>query len=126
MKKFLTYSIVSIAIILIAYFSFIYFVTFSEGYRAGELVKISKRGVLFKTWEGRLSQGVSEEQQFDFSVQKSDKEIVELLKEFQGKHVKLTYIERFGTFAWMGETKYYVKEVVQVKDDEGQDNTNKE
>ena len=126
MKKFLTYSIVSIAIILIAYFSFIYFVTFSEGYRAGELVKISKRGVLFKTWEGRLSQGVSEEQQFDFSVQKSDKEIIELLKEFQGKHVKLTYIERFGTFAWMGETKYYVKEVVQVKDDEGQDNTNKE
>jgi len=126
MKKFLTYSIVSIVIILIAYFSFIYFVTFSEGYRAGELVKISKRGVLFKTWEGRLSQGVSEEQQFDFSVQKSDKEIIELLKEFQGKHVKLTYIERFGTFAWMGETKYYVKEVVQVKDDEEPDNTNKE
>jgi len=124
MKKFLTYTIVSIVIILIAYFSFIYFVTFSEGYRAGELVKISKRGVLFKTWEGRLSQGVSEEQQFDFSVQKGDKEIIELLKKFQGKHVKLTYIERFGTFVWMGETKYYVKEVVQVKDDEVQDNTN--
>ncbi len=124
MKKFLTYTIVSIVIILIAYFSFIYFVTFSEGYRAGELVKISKRGVLFKTWEGRLSQGVSEEQQFDFSVQKGDKEIIELLKKFQGKRVKLTYIERFGTFVWMGETKYYVKEVVQVKDDEVQDNTN--
>lgn len=126
MKKFLTYTIVSIVIILIAYFSFIYFVTFSEGYRAGELVKISKRGVLFKTWEGRLSQGVSEEQQFDFSVQKSDKAIVELLKEFQGKRVKLTYIERFGTFAWMGETKYYVKEVVRVKDDEVLDNSIKE
>jgi len=126
MKKFLTYTIVSIVIILIAYFSFIYFVTFSEGYRAGELVKISKRGVLFKTWEGRLSQGVSEEQQFDFSVQKGDKEIIELLKKFQGKRVKLTYIERFGTFVWMGETKYYVKEVVQVKDDEVLDNTIKE
>jgi len=126
MKKFLTYTIVSIVIILIAYFSFIYFVTFSEGYRAGELVKISKRGVLFKTWEGRLSQGVSEEQQFDFSVQKGDKEIIELLKKFQGKPVKLTYIERFGTFVWMGETKYYVKEVVQVKDDEVLDNSIKE
>lgn len=116
MKKFLTYAIVSIVVVLIAYFSFIYFVTFSEGYRAGELVKISKRGVIFKTWEGRLSQGVSEEQQFDFSVQKSDSGIIEKLKELQGKEVKLTYIERFGTFAWMGETKYYVKEVEEVKE----------
>ena len=111
MKKFLSYAGVSIVIVLIVYILFIYFVTFSEGYRAGELIKISKRGVVFKTWEGRLSQGVSEEQQFNFSVQKSDEEVLEQLKEFQGKKVKLTYIERFGTFFWMGDTKYYVKKV---------------
>jgi len=116
MKKFLTYSIVSIVIVLIAYFSFIYFVTYSEGFRAGELVKISKRGLVFKTWEGRLSQGVSEEQQFDFSIQSSDNEVIEKLKELQGKKVKLTYIERFGTFAWLGDTKYFVKEVEEIKD----------
>jgi hypothetical protein len=90
---------------------FIYFFTFSEGYRAGELIKISKRGVVFKTWEGRLSQGVSEEQQFNFSVQKRDKEVLAKLKELQGERVKLTYIERFGTFAWLGDTKYFVKDV---------------
>ena len=111
MKRFLTYAGISILIVFIVYIAFIYFVTFSEGYRAGELIKISKRGMVFKTWEGRLSQGVSEEQQFNFSVQKGDKEVLEKLKEFQGKRVKLTYIERFGTFFWMGETKYYVKEV---------------
>ncbi len=111
MKRFLTYSVVSIFIIFLIYILFIYFVTFSEGYRAGELIKISKRGLVFKTWEGRLSQGVSEEQQFNFSVQKKDKEVLEKLKEFQGKRVKLTYIERFGTFYWLGDTKYYVKEV---------------
>lgn len=111
MKKFLTYSVVSLIVVLTAYFTFIYYVTYSEGYRAGELVKISKRGLVFKTWEGRLSQGVSDEQQFDFSVQKKDKEIIEKLKELQGHKVKLTYIERFGTFAWMGDTKYYVIEV---------------
>jgi len=82
-----------------------------KGYRAGELIKISKRGLLFKTWEGRLSQGVSEEQQFNFSVQKSDKEVLDQLKEFQGKKVRVTYIERFGTFFWLGDTKYYVKKV---------------
>jgi len=116
MKKFITYSIITIIIVLTAYFSFIYFVTYSEGYRAGQLVKISKKGLVFKTWEGRLSQGVSEEQQFNFSVQKSDKEIIEKLKELQGKKVKLTYIERFGTFFWLGDTKHYVKEVEEVKE----------
>ena len=58
-----------------------------------------------------MSQGVSEEQQFNFSVQKGDKEVLEKLKEFQGERVKVTYIERFGTFAWLGDTKYFVKEV---------------
>ena len=116
MKRFLTYAGVSILIVFVIYIVFIYFVTFSEGYRAGELIKISKRGLLFKTWEGRLSQGVSEEQQFNFSVQKSDTEVLEKLKEFQGKRVKVTYIERFSTFFWLGDTKYYVKEVEILKD----------
>ncbi len=117
MKRFLSYAGVSLLIVFIIYICFIYFVTFSEGYRAGELIKISKRGLLFKTWEGRLSQGVSEEQQFNFSVQKSDKEVLEKLKEFQGKKVKVTYIERFGTFFWLGDTKYYVKEVEMLQSD---------
>jgi len=111
MKRFLTYTGVALLVVFTVYILFVYFVTFSEGYRAGELIKISKRGLVFKTWEGRLSQGVSEEQQFNFSVQKSDKEVLEKLKEFQGKRVKVTYIERFGTFYWLGDTKYYVKEV---------------
>lgn len=111
MKRFLTYAGISAVIVFGIYILFVYFFTFSEGYRAGQLVKISKRGVIFKTWEGRLSQGVSEEQQFNFSVQKSDKEVLEKLKSLQGERVKLTYIERYGTFAWLGDTKYYVKDV---------------
>lgn len=121
MKRFLTYTGVSLLIVFIAYFLFVYFVTFSEGYRAGELIKISKRGVVFKTWEGRLSQGVSEEQQFNFSVQKVDKEVLEKLKEYQGERVKVTYIERFGTFAWLGDTKYFVKDVVLLEKDQKPD-----
>jgi len=115
MKKFLTISVIVIILGLTAYFLFIYNVTFSEGYRSGELIKISKRGMLFKTWEGRLSQGVSEEQQFNFSVESKDKDVLEKLKDLQGSRVKLTYIERYGTFFWLGDTKYYVKEVEKVK-----------
>ncbi len=115
MKRFLTYAGISIVIVFVIYVLIIYFVTFSEGYRAGELIKISKRGVVFKTWEGRLSQGVSEEQQFNFSVQKGDKEVLEQLKTLQGERVKVTYIERFGTFFWLGDTKYYVKGVEKLE-----------
>lgn len=115
MKRFLTYAGISIVIVFLIYVLIIYYVTFSEGYRAGELIKISKRGVVFKTWEGRLSQGVSEEQQFNFSVQKSDKEVLEQLKTLQGERVKVTYIERFGTFFWLGDTKYYVKGVEKLE-----------
>ena len=111
MKKIL-FRVLFIFIALgLAYFAFTYFVTYSEGVRSGDLIKFSKKGVIFKTWEGKLSQGVSEELQFNFSVEKSDKEVIEDLQNLQGTFVKLTYIERYRTFFWLGDTKYFIKEV---------------
>ena len=121
MKKFIGISITVLIVAFLSYFLFVYYVTYSEGYRAGQLVKISKRGMIFKTWEGRLSQGVSEEQQFNFSFQKGDKEVIEKLKDLQGKRVRLTYIERFGTFFWLGDTNHYVKEVEEVMGHTGEE-----
>lgn len=112
MKKFLFWVIGILVIGGLLYFLTIYYVTYSEGYRAGELVKFSHKGVIVKTWEGEISQGVSEAQIFKFSVEDNQKEVVKLLQDYQGKHVKLTYKERFGTFAWLGDTKYFVTEVV--------------
>jgi flagellar basal body-associated protein FliL len=114
MKKTITTIIIGLIVVLTAYIAFVYFVTYSEGFRSGELVKITNRGLMFKTWEGTLSQGVSDEQQFHFSVESQDKDVLNKLENLQGNRVKLTYIERFGTFPWMGDTKYYVKEVEKV------------
>ena len=97
-------------IVIVAYFSFIYFVPYSKGYRAGELIKISKRGVVFKTIEGELSQGLSGAQIFKFSVEKNKSGVIEKLKNLQGKYVKLTYIERYNTFFFWGDTKYFIIE----------------
>jgi hypothetical protein len=116
MKKFLVTTIIVLIIGFIGYFTFVYYATFSEGFRSGELIKISKRGMVFKTWEGRLSQGVSEEQQFNFSIESKDKDILEKLKNLQGSRVKLTYIERYATFPWMGETHYYVKDAEKINE----------
>ena len=111
MKKILAYVLLGIAAIAIVYYAFIYFVPYSEGTRAGELIKFSNRGVMVKTWEGQISQGISGAQIFSFSVLDQDDEVIEKLKEYQGEYVKLTYIERFGTFIFWGDTKYFVTDV---------------
>ena len=94
-----------------AYFAFVYYASFSEGYRSGELIKFSRKGVLVKTWEGEISQGISGAQIFKFSVEDSEKEVIEKLKEFQGDYVKVTYKERYATFFWLGDTKHFIIDV---------------
>ena len=115
MRKSASIVILSIVFVLIAYFAFIYYVPYSEGVRSGELVKISSKGVLIKTWEGEISQGVSDAQRFMFSVEDHEKEVVQKLKEYQGQHVTLNYQERYRTFFWLGDTKYFITGVKKDK-----------
>lgn len=111
MKKFLL-KLLGIAVLLVvAYGVFIYFAKYSEGIRAGELIKFSHKGVIIKTWEGEISQGVSEGQMFRFSVEKDEKQVIQDLQRLQGKYVKLHYFERFKSFFWLGDTKYFITKV---------------
>ena len=111
MKKVVSLVIFGIIAIGALYYAIIYFVPYSEGVRSGELIKISHKGVLVKTWEGEISQGISGAQIFSFSVLDKDKEVIEKLKEYQGRYVKVDYTERFATFFWLGDTKYFITKV---------------
>lgn len=111
MKKILGLILIGIALIAALYYAFIYFVPYSEGVRSGELIKVSYKGVVVKTWEGEISQGISGAQIFAFSVEDNQKEVIEKLQEYQGRYVKVTYKERFGTFFWLGDTKYFITHV---------------
>ncbi|PVW14727.1 6-phosphogluconate dehydrogenase [Marixanthomonas spongiae] len=113
MKKILFIILGSLLALYLAYFAFVYFVTFSEGTRAGELIKFSHRGIVVKTWEGEISQGISGAQIFSFSVMDKEADVIEKLKEYQGSYVKLTYVERYDTFFFWGDTKYFVTDVSQ-------------
>ena len=115
MKKILGIGIFGIVAILLAYYAFIYFVTFSTGTRSGELIKVSHKGVIVKTWEGEISQGISGAQIFSFSVLDKDQEVIDKLQEYQGQYVKLDYVERYATFFWLGDTKYFITKVTQEK-----------
>ena len=115
MKKILFITISVIALGVAAYFAFIYYVPYSEGYRSGELIKFSRKGVLVKTWEGQISQGLSGTNVFSFSVEDKEGDIIEKMKEYQGQYIKVTYKERYTTFFWLGDTKYFITEVTSEK-----------
>lgn len=115
MKKFLTILVTVLALGIGSYFAFVYYVPYSEGYRSGELIKFSRKGVVAKTWEGQISQGLSGTNVFSFSVEDKEKDIIEKMKEYQGQYIKVTYKERYATFFWLGDTTYFITEVTVEK-----------
>lgn len=89
--------------------------TYSEGTRAGQLIKITKKGVVFKTNEGELNLGglrMGTERDglegniWSFSVIKD--EVLVDLKAAEGKRVKLRYKERYKSMPWQGKTNYII------------------
>lgn len=94
-------------------------INYSVGSRAGELIKISEKGVVFKTYEGQLSLGgltMTNSRQdanignvWEFSV--TDKAVFEKMDKLRGKKVILTYKEKYRALPWRGDTKYLVTEV---------------
>jgi hypothetical protein len=106
---------------LLVLFGVLYALTgwsYSDGERAGTVSKFSRRGYLFKTYEGVLNVGgFSGEtgsltpQYFDFSVKDENvaKQITDAVK--TGQRVTLHYEEKILRFPWNGETKYYITSV---------------
>ena len=108
--------------ILIAVGAFMYYGNYSDGFRAGSLLKLSRKGMVFKTWEGELSQGFLEQNVdqggvatkiWPFSVRGSDETTLTRLQEAmaRGQRVKLHYDEKYIKVPWVGDTKYVVNEV---------------
>ncbi|WP_062059035.1 hypothetical protein [Aquimarina longa] len=113
MKKILALVIIVIIALFAGWYAFIYYASYSEGTRSGELIKFSHKGTIIKTWEGEVSQGISGAQIFSFSVEGKNKDIIKKLETFQGRYVKLKYKERFSKVSWLGDTKYFIIDVIE-------------
>ena len=118
MKKIL----IGIAVVLVLAFSYFLFGSYSEGERAGTVSKLSRKGVVFKTFEGQLNLGgLSGEtgspasSLWSFSVGGSADEITKQLDEalLNGRRVRLFYKEKYVRFPWQGDSKYFVYKVEQ-------------
>lgn len=111
-------------IFLLIVFGILYVLTgwsYSDGERAGTISKFSRRGYVFKTYEGVLNiGGFSGEtgsltpQYFDFSV--SDDVIATQVTQAvkTGQRVTLHYEEKLFRLPWNGDTKYYITSVETV------------
>jgi len=114
---------VILGIFLLIIFGVFYYLTFgyySEGKRGGFVVKLSKKGYVFKTYEGVLNVGGLYEgggtlnaTQWEFSVNDNDREPIDRIEEAikTGSRVSLTYEEKFFTLPWVGDTKNLVIQV---------------
>jgi hypothetical protein len=106
--------IISLLVILLiggGIFSFLYMGSYSTGTRSGTVTKISKKGYLFKTYEGQLN--MTEMNIFSFSVDGSNEQVLADLKDVSttGERVTLHYEEKFVQFSWRGDTKYFIVKV---------------
>ncbi len=121
MKKIFSLSIITVVLLGAITILFLYYGSYSEGVRAGTVIKLSKKGVLFKTWEGQLdlksfgavksSNQLSEV--FEFSVEKGHDSLYSALEDvsLSGERINLYYVERYAILPWRGSTKYFVTKV---------------
>jgi hypothetical protein len=115
--------IVALIILVITAITFLIFnYTYSEGNRAGVVVKFSKKGYLLKTYEGELNMGgmgnlpntAQMNMLWNFSVK--DQAVADTLMNLEGRKVSLHYKEIIKNMPWQGETKYFVDGVKLIKD----------
>ena len=94
--------------------------TYSEGERIGFLTKFSRKGRIWKSWEGELNltqTGMNTSSLFDFSIDndKDDAKVIALIDSAvtNGWKVKLKYHETFAKnwFNNRGETSHFVEAI---------------
>jgi hypothetical protein len=108
-----------VGVLVLVYF---YMASYSEGFRAGVVYKLSQKGIIFKTYEGEMNTGnyVTDggaenlsTKIWSFSVDGDQTEVISKLENavLEGSRVKLFYKERYLKFPWRGDTKYFIFKV---------------
>jgi len=89
----------------------------SNGTRSGIIVKLSHRGIVWKTWEGQLMLGSGQSgETWDFSVDSDSADFDKLIGELQSCQtaavpVSLDYSQRLFVLPWNAETDYLVSDM---------------
>lgn len=101
-----------------------YYFVFAEGVKSGQLNYVTKKGYIFKTYEGKLiqsgvkSSGTSiQSNEFVFSIE--DESVAKQLELASGKYIDLHYNEYISSLPWRGMSQYVVDSVIAIHDEKG-------
>jgi hypothetical protein len=114
--------ILVIALILgLGVLAFMYWGVYERGVMAGKVLRVTEKGMVFKTYEGKISlesfgalKGVSPvAETFDFSVESAQAEVIDQLQKvsLSGERVNLHFVKRYMKFPWRGDTSYFIEKV---------------
>ena len=123
--------IISLVVLLIGtiFIWWRYYFVFGTGVKAGGLNYLENKGMIFKTYEGRIIQegfkaqspGSLQSNEFDFSVE--DDSIAHALERSSGKFVEVRYKEYRNSLMWRGNSRFVVTEVLHIKEAKPTDNS---
>ena len=107
--------ILLVSLSLFVYWRFYFF--FAEGTKAGSLNTFQLKGMLFKTYEGKIIQSGFranvQSNEFDFSV--TSKSVANILENNSGREVNLHYKRYLGVLPWRGTQAYIVDSVYEIR-----------
>ena len=109
--------LISVLVIGAGVFAYAYWGQIEKGTMAGKILRVSEKGYVFKTYEGKINletfgalKGTSPiAESFDFSIEKGEQELIQRLQDvaLSGERVNLHYIKRPAHFFWRGDTRYF-------------------
>ena len=116
-RKYFYIALTFFVLVVAAYVYWSFFFTYSDGTRTGLLQKFSRKGNIFKTYEGEMilssvqsNQNVAlASEKFIFSV--ADHDVAIQMEKLQGKNVVVHYTEKNNRLPWQGETVFIVSSV---------------
>lgn len=121
-KKTFAKFVLLIIVLVAGFFTVYYYLPYGDSsVKTGQLNYVMHKGVIFKTYEGKLIQtgikpgtaGGIQSNEFEFSIQ--DKELAQDMMRMTGKIVTVHYKEYFGALPWRGYTKYIVDSIISVE-----------
>jgi len=111
--------------VLVAVGAFLYWGTYEEGVMAGKVIRISQKGVIFKTYEAKLGlesfgalRGTSPiAETFDFSVERGNDSLVRAIEQvaLTGERVNVHFKKRYVRVPWRGNTRYFATRIERIK-----------
>jgi len=109
MRKILRNATIIIILLLLLLGYWYFFNPYGDGERRGVLVKITRKGNVFKTYEGELwlsCRQMTNPEKFYFSV--TDEAVADSLNAMQDACIAVTYRQYRKSLVWRGDSRYIV------------------